>query len=104
MGRRFHGQAHWRGGFDIDESTLSPNANYWRDTALGQYNRLRRLLGEEKANHMTDSIEGTWLEIFKAIEVLADLADKQVNGSGWIDDSDLGRHVIISGGEVLELG
>ena len=24
--------------------------------------------------------------------------------AGWIDDSDLGRHVIISGGEVLELG
>ncbi len=87
MSKHFHGTAHFKAGFDIDESTLHPNANYWRRHALGQQNRLARLVGEDKATHLTNPVEGTWKEIYESIQLIADLAEKQVQRSGWIDDT-----------------
>ena len=43
MSKHFHGQAHFKGGFDIDESTLNDDANYWRSGAEGARDALAKL-------------------------------------------------------------
>jgi len=37
---KFHGTSHMKGGFDIDENTLDPNANYWKAGAKWAYEKI----------------------------------------------------------------
>lgn len=83
MGRRFHGVSHMKGGFDIDESKLSPNANYWKIYAKGSYKELKKLVGEEKAKLLYGSVlyntDKTWKEKWSQIEDLLTLTEKEIN-------------------------
>lgn len=78
--RHFHGQRHIRGGFDFSEDAISPNANYWFGSAIAEFQRLERLIGTEKAKHVApDRQQGqTWRDIYEAVKILADLAEKQI--------------------------
>lgn len=80
--RHFHGQAHFKLGLDIEESTLHPDATYWMNGAKGAYEKLIRLLGsEDKAFQMIEddgvwNIDHTWKEICLSVEKLAEKAEK----------------------------
>jgi hypothetical protein len=41
--KHFHGQSHGRGGFDIDEATLSDDARYWMNGAEGARTALEKI-------------------------------------------------------------
>ena len=88
--RHFHGTRHVKGGFDIDESTLHPNAAYWRACARGEYRRVVIAIGEEKANHVVpERAEGqTWKDVYESVKLIADLAEKQVARAAWIEDAE----------------
>jgi hypothetical protein len=75
--KHFHGTAHINGGFDIDEATLPPNANYWRNGADSALSRLQKVVGCDEGLRQVENITGTWKEICLAIETLADLAERQ---------------------------
>ena len=76
----FYGSNRSRGGIEVDESTLDPNANYWLGLARGAYAKLVKAVGEEKANHVAPEREDgqTWKDVYEAYKLLADLAEKQV--------------------------
>ncbi len=70
MGKRFHGQSHMKGGFNIEESTLSDNANYWTMIARGIKEKLeeagiankrifnsRKLTWKEKCIRLEEKLE-----------------------------------------------
>jgi hypothetical protein len=53
--KHFHGVSHSRGGFDIDESTLDPDARYWMNGAEGA-----RLALEKITKNSDDLIKDFW--------------------------------------------
>lgn len=83
--RHFHGQRHIRGGFDIDEDSLSPNANYWKYGANAALIRLQNVIGESEALRQVKNIEASWKDICKSIELLADLAERQSETQEYLD-------------------
>ena len=56
-----------RGGIDVDEATLHPNANYWRGCADGELIKLQNLIGDEMGLDMVSEIVGTWKEVYEQI-------------------------------------
>lgn len=66
MGRKFHGVAHFKGGFD----KLSPFD--WKMFALGAHKSLVKLLGEEQADEVSENVlyntEKTWKERYLLLE------------------------------------
>lgn len=102
--RCFYGSRHGRGGIEVDENTMSPNAAYWRGCARGAFQRLERAIGTEKAVKVAPNREPgqTWRDVYGLVSTLADLAERQVESELHRED-ELGTHVIVSGGECLEL-
>ena len=74
--KHFHATRHLRFA-PIDLETIPPNARYWQNSADGQLCRLQEIVGDEQARKMIMHIEGTWRQIYEAIGILADLAEKQ---------------------------
>ena len=109
----------------MDVNTIHPNATYWINSANDALIRLGDVVGDTEARRMTENIEGTWREIYNAILVLAELAEKQTaighatnppyitaelkpldavtDAFEAFGDADLGTRFVISGGEVMEL-
>lgn len=75
--KHFHGQLRLKGGFDIDESTLHPNARYWSNGAADAKNTLAEIVGNEKADELVAEFwnnNHTWEEICKATEKVLESA------------------------------
>jgi len=49
MSRHFHGQSRMRGGFTVDESTLSDDDGYWQSFAVGTLKALDKLTPDADA-------------------------------------------------------
>lgn len=85
MSRRFHSTSHMKGGFNIDESKLSPNANYWKMCARGSYDALVKMIGEDKAKELSNNVlyntEKNWKEKWSEIEGLILLTEKENDGT-----------------------
>lgn len=75
--KHFHGTQHIRGGITLDPETIEPNAMYWYNSANTALVRLQDVVGDEEGRRMTQNIDGTWKDIYKAITILADLAQEQ---------------------------
>jgi len=65
---KFHGTSHLKAGFDIDEDSLDPNANYWKGCTKGLYKRLGLNLLSSKL---------TWKEKYLKLEELLKLLDTE---------------------------
>lgn len=73
----FYGVSAGKGGIDIDESTLDPDANYWRMGAEGAKLAIEKLLGEDETLTRLSPLwnsSRTWRDICKDTEsVLASI-------------------------------
>lgn len=80
---KYHAQRHIKGGFDIDESKLDPDANHWARGARGAYNHLVRVVGFETAETMVVDFwneNSTWKDICLNTEkILNDINEEQKN-------------------------
>jgi hypothetical protein len=85
MSKKFHGQSHFKGGINIDESTISDEANYWARGAKGAYLAVRKIVGFNKTEELVKDfwIEGsTWKEIcLKTEKILEDIREEKKNES-----------------------
>jgi len=70
MSKHFHGQSHMKGGLDIDERTLDDNANYWKMYALGEYLKVRRILGDKNIDKKITNV--SWKELFTIFEKISE--------------------------------
>jgi hypothetical protein len=89
--QHFHATRHIKGGLDIDETTLSDNATYWKSCASGAYLRGVKALGENKAFDIFPEREPgqTWKNVCECYEILADLAEHQIVFVSRIGGTDL---------------
>ncbi len=72
--KKFHNISHLKGGIDLNEDDILPNANYWKGCALAEYRKLRDLIGEEKASRTRfwKAKKYNWKEkYFKMVEKLS---------------------------------
>lgn len=80
--KHFHGQSHMGGGFDIDESTLHPDANYWQSAARGAWKRLEKLTDVETAAQLVKRFWNdnyTWKDICLHTEAIIEEMENAKN-------------------------
>lgn len=77
---RYHGQRHIKGGFEVDEESFDPDANYWAISARGAYNHLVRIVGFETAEKEVEEFwneKNTWKDICLKTETILEGIEKE---------------------------
>lgn len=70
--------AEWK---ERNASLGDPNSSLWKERANNELCRLIDSIGDDEARRQTENIEGTWMQIAKSICLIADLAERQVDGT-----------------------